>query len=136
MYVFVYTCIHMNNCMWIYIQTNTYYSIHTGPSIESSPSIEMFSEMNHNEQLWDMITEISIKDMDRFLYLNGDFLRKLKNHMNNMCKKRKIAWYIYIYIWQLELSYAAEILIQKENINKSYISCFLFVLEYFLYHII
>jgi hypothetical protein len=76
--------------MLIYIQINTYYSIHIGPSIESSLSIEMFSEMNHNEQLWDIITKTFMKDIDKFICINGDLLRKLKNHMDDMWKKRKI----------------------------------------------
>jgi hypothetical protein len=55
-----------------------------------TPTLEMFSEMNHNEQLWQIIAENLEKDVDRFLCLDKDLLRNIKNVMNNRCMKRKM----------------------------------------------
>jgi hypothetical protein len=49
----------------------------------------MFSEMNHNEQLWQIIAENFEKDVESFLCLDKDLLRNIKNIMNNRCMKRK-----------------------------------------------
>jgi hypothetical protein len=55
-----------------------------------TPTLEMFSEMNRNEQLWQIIAENLEKDVDRFLCLDKDLLRNIKNVMNNRCMKRKM----------------------------------------------
>lgn len=52
-------------------------------------ALEMFSEMNHNEQLWQIIAENLEKDVESFLCLDKGLLRNIKNVMNNRCVKRK-----------------------------------------------